>query len=128
MKRTIFLKLVVDWDNYDDVCDDLLLEDTGILNNLKFGVNVKRVNHPQQYKIDFTLPNYANPDFTPPPLLPLATRPITPFTDEELLKLKEWLQSEEGKRKMREGQEAADKIIDKLRDIDYDKLREPFNI
>ena len=63
------------------------------------------------------------------PLLPLATRPaIVPFTDEELANLKKWLESEEGKRKMREGQEAADKIIDKLNDIDPKILREPFDI
>jgi len=135
MKRTIFLKLVVDWENYDDVCDELLLEDTGILNNLKAGVGVERVNHPQQFKIDFTLPNYANPDFTPTPQydnLPLASRPaLRPFTREELDGIAVWLQSDEGKKKMKEGQEEAERIIkqfEKDMEIDPETLREPFNI
>ena len=51
-----------------------------------------------------------------------------PITDEELQRLAEWLKSDEGRKKIREGQEAADKVIDMLRDIDPEKLREPFNI
>ena len=50
------------------------------------------------------------------------------ITDEELQRIAEWLKSDEGRKKIREGQEAGDKIIDKLRDIDPEKLREPFNI
>ena len=123
-KRTIFLKLEVDWDDYDDVSDELLLEDTGILDKLKFGVSVKKIVEPYQYKISFDAPNYANPDF-----LPIATRPAAkPFTDEELDNLKKWLQSEEGKKKIIEYQETDDKIIDKLRDIDPKILSEPFDI
>jgi len=51
-----------------------------------------------------------------------------PISDEELQRLADWLKSDEGKKKIKESQEAADKVIDMLRDIDYDKLREPFTI
>lgn len=60
--------------------------------------------------------------------LPIATRTVS---DEELSKLKKWLESEGGKRTIRDCQEKAEetcKIIDELREIDPDKLREPFNI
>ena len=64
--------------------------------------------------------------------LPLATRPaIRPFTQEELDGISAWLQSDEGKQKMKEGQENAEKFCDELNknnQIDPKILREPFNI
>jgi hypothetical protein len=41
MKRTIYLKMEVDWDDYDDVCNELILEDSGIYDSLKIGVSVE---------------------------------------------------------------------------------------
>lgn len=53
--RKINLVLEVDWDNYDDVSDELIIEDTGILNNLKDGVSVYQIKTAQDkdsaYKI-----------------------------------------------------------------------------
>lgn len=54
-----------------------------------------------------------------------------PISDEELQKIADWLKSDEGREKIREALRKADedcKIIDKLRDIDPAKLREPFTI
>ena len=53
-KRIVFLKLTVDWEDYDDVCDELLLEDTGILDNLKKGVKLEHIKYdPNQLVIPF---------------------------------------------------------------------------
>lgn len=41
--RKINLVLEVDWGDYEDVCDELIIEDTGILNNLKDGVKVYQI-------------------------------------------------------------------------------------
>lgn len=41
--RKINLVLEVDCDDYDDVSDELIIEDTGILNNLKDGVSVCQI-------------------------------------------------------------------------------------
>lgn len=49
----------------------------------------------------------------------------------DLQKLDGWLKSDEGKQILKEAMEKAEetnKIINKLRDIDPDKLREPFTI
>jgi hypothetical protein len=35
MKRTIYLKMEVNWNDYDDVCDELVLEDSGIFEELQ---------------------------------------------------------------------------------------------
>lgn len=43
MKREIFIKVIVDWENYDDVCDETLIEDTGIYDALKDGVKIEIV-------------------------------------------------------------------------------------
>lgn len=54
-----------------------------------------------------------------------------PISDEELQRLAELLKSDEGREQIREALKKADedcKIIDKLRDIDPEKLREPFTI
>jgi DNA replication protein DnaD len=54
-----------------------------------------------------------------------------PISDEELQRLAEWLKSDEGREIIREALNKADetcKIIDKMRDIDPEKLREPFTI
>jgi len=52
------------------------------------------------------------------------------ITDEELQKIADWLKTDEGKQKVREALENSetDKVFDKMRDIDPEKLREPFNI
>ena len=66
-----------------------------------------------------------------PTQLPLATRPAErPFTQEELDNLAKWLKSEEGIQQLRQSQIDAEKQIEALglRNIDYDKLREPFTI
>jgi hypothetical protein len=53
-KRIVFLKMTVDWEDYDDVCDELLLEDTGILDNLKEGIKVEHIKFdPNQLVIPF---------------------------------------------------------------------------
>ena len=53
--RKINLVLEIDWDDYDDVSDELIIEDTGILNNLKDGVSVYQIKTAQDkdsaYKI-----------------------------------------------------------------------------
>lgn len=41
MKREILIKVTIDWDNYDDVCDELILEDSGIYDSLKDGVGIE---------------------------------------------------------------------------------------
>jgi hypothetical protein len=45
-KRTIYLEMTIDWDDYDDVCDDLIIEDSGVLDSLKEGVTVKQIHFP----------------------------------------------------------------------------------
>ena len=52
-----------------------------------------------------------------------------PISDEELQRLADWLKSDEGRKKIRESQEDADKvckIIDSMNDIDPKILRTPF--
>lgn len=39
MKREILIKVVIDWNDYEDTCDELILEDSGIYENLKDGVS-----------------------------------------------------------------------------------------
>lgn len=54
-----------------------------------------------------------------------------PISDEELLRLAEWLKSDEGKEALKIAQEKAEetcKIIDKMNDIDQETLTTPFNI
>jgi len=41
IKRKINITVIINWDNYDDVCDELILEDTGIYDSLKKGVEIK---------------------------------------------------------------------------------------
>ena len=53
------------------------------------------------------------------------------LTQEELDRLTKWLQSDEGRRKIRESQDKADavcRIIDSMNEIDPKILTEPFNI
>lgn len=45
MKREILVKVVIDWEDYDDVCDELILEDSGIFDNLKIGVSIQQVKN-----------------------------------------------------------------------------------
>jgi len=53
MKRTIYLQVIIDWEDYDDVSDELILEDSGIFDKLKDGVRVKQIADPYQLKIKF---------------------------------------------------------------------------
>ncbi|MFA5207538.1 MAG: hypothetical protein WC428_02660 [Candidatus Paceibacterota bacterium] len=46
MKRTIYLKMIVDWEDYDDVSNELIIEDSGILDSLKEGVNIEQIAAP----------------------------------------------------------------------------------
>jgi hypothetical protein len=53
------------------------------------------------------------------------------ITDKELDEIAAWLQSPEGRKKIRESQDKADavcKIIESMNDIDPKTWREPFNI
>jgi len=52
-KRTLYLEVVVDWEDYEDVCDELLLEDTGILDRVMADVSIKLIPDPYQLKIKF---------------------------------------------------------------------------
>lgn len=42
-KRTFTIKVTVDWEDYDDVDSELVLEDSGIYDSLKDGVKVELV-------------------------------------------------------------------------------------
>lgn len=46
MKKTIFLKMTTDWENYDDVINELIIEDSGVLDSLKEGVSIEEVFSP----------------------------------------------------------------------------------
>ena len=96
-KRIVFLKLTVDWEDYDDVCDELLLEDTGILDNLKNGVNVEHIKFdPNQLVIPFVK------DMSPEDYAQIKFNDnLDDDDDSELQKLEAWLKSEEGKRIIR---------------------------
>ena len=37
MKREILVKFIIDWEDYDDVCDELILEDLEL--NMKVGAS-----------------------------------------------------------------------------------------
>jgi hypothetical protein len=53
------------------------------------------------------------------------------LTDKKLKKLRDWLQSDEGKQILKEALIKADEtcdIINKMNDIDIETLRTPFNI
>ena len=39
--REIYLKAIIDWEDYDDVADELMLEDSGVFDELKIGVTVE---------------------------------------------------------------------------------------
>lgn len=45
MKREIIVKVVIDWNDYEDTCDELILEDSGIFENLKDGVSIELNKH-----------------------------------------------------------------------------------
>lgn len=45
MKREIIVKVVIDWNDYEDTCDELILEDSGIYENLKDGVSIELNKH-----------------------------------------------------------------------------------
>ena len=44
MKRELYLKVTVDCENYDDVVDELILEDSGILDRVKDGVFIEPID------------------------------------------------------------------------------------
>lgn len=54
MIRTIYLKVTIDWENYEDVSDDLIIEDSGILDSLKDGVMIEHIDAP------FIIPKEVN--------------------------------------------------------------------
>lgn len=39
--REIIIKVVIDWEDYDDVCDELILDDSGIYDSLKTGISIE---------------------------------------------------------------------------------------
>jgi hypothetical protein len=41
--RTIYLKMTIDWEDYDDVIDELIIEDSGVLDSLKDGVSIEQI-------------------------------------------------------------------------------------
>ena len=43
-EREIYLKIKIDWEDCDNVCDKLLIEDSGILDELEEGVSVEIVS------------------------------------------------------------------------------------
>lgn len=49
MKRKITLELEVDWNDYDDVCDELLVEDVFEDYVEKLGTSIKIVNIEEQF-------------------------------------------------------------------------------
>jgi len=52
--RTIYVKVIVDWQDYEDVTDELILEDSGIYDALKDGVYIERFEYlPGQLQIQF---------------------------------------------------------------------------
>jgi hypothetical protein len=51
MKKTIYLKMTIDWENYDDVIDELIIEDSGVLDSLKEGVSIEQIKL-QELKVD----------------------------------------------------------------------------
>lgn len=36
--------MTVEWEDYDDVCDELIIEDSGVLDSLKDGVSIKQIH------------------------------------------------------------------------------------
>jgi len=42
MKRIIHFEMIIDWEDYEDVCDELIIEDSGVLDSLKEGVIIKQ--------------------------------------------------------------------------------------
>jgi hypothetical protein len=46
MARIIYLKMTIDWENYEDVGNELIIEDSGILDSLKDGVIVEQIDAP----------------------------------------------------------------------------------
>jgi hypothetical protein len=44
MKRELLVKITVNWDDYEDVTDELVLEDTGIYEIVKDNVFIELIN------------------------------------------------------------------------------------
>lgn len=44
MKREIIVKVIIDWEDYDDVDDQLILDDCGIYDSLKYGVYIEQMD------------------------------------------------------------------------------------
>ena len=42
-KRIIYIKMTIDWEDYDDVIDELIIEDSGVLDCLKEGINIEQI-------------------------------------------------------------------------------------
>ena len=41
--REIIVKVIIDWEDYDDVSDQLILEDCGIYDGLKEDVRIEQI-------------------------------------------------------------------------------------
>lgn len=50
MKRTIYLKLEVDWEDYEDVVDEILLDDVFENYKPKDGTNLKQIDLVAEYQ------------------------------------------------------------------------------
>lgn len=50
MKRELYLKLTINWEGYEDVSDDLILEDVFENYKPKDGTNLTLVNKPEPIK------------------------------------------------------------------------------
>ena len=44
MSKKLYLEITIDWDNYEDVNDELILEDSGLLDSIKDGVKAELVD------------------------------------------------------------------------------------
>lgn len=50
MKREIHIKVTIDWPDYEDVCDELILEDSGIYDLVKNGVSIELNQTPNNHE------------------------------------------------------------------------------
>jgi len=48
--RKIILEVTVNWDDYEEVADELIIEDSGLLNGIKDGVEIIIINTNEQLK------------------------------------------------------------------------------
>lgn len=58
--KTIFLKVEINFENYEDVSDELILEDSGILDSLKNGVKVEIINNTNNQSFITSCPYFSS--------------------------------------------------------------------